>query len=503
MVSYGRDHLFYSVTSPLAIKSILICSIYVYTKKYTIDYIRGWIRLKSGRPLLYAIIIFSLALYLRLRFVLYTPFGFKIDAWSMYHYALNIMGGEYYGHSFGEHWARYAYWPPLYIFLSGFVYKFFGTAGDFLLMRLMQAAFSAASCLLCFSIASESLKSYSDLHKEAGLLAGVLMALNPRMVVYTNHLYVETVFITIYLAIVYFFIRYFKSELSRKLGRHRSYTTVKNLLLYSFFLGIGNLTRPVLLLLPGVVIIFILLYTAAKRLDFKKALAVAALDGTLTLIILLAVLSPWIIRNYTATGRFILIDTNGPINFYIAHNPLANGQWVDVKPHTDINRLYETGYREGLVYISNNIQKELKLAKLKQQLFLSHGDPHITEAEVYLDRSYKLPLYGSLIKMGIVKKDTLDSLYKLPQMSFIFLWKAALVFFILFILRLLTARSFYILFCEPAWIIGNFLYINLIIQIFYFAPRYRIAAEPFLCIALGIFIAGIFTPSSRITDLID
>jgi hypothetical protein len=67
----------------------------------------------------------------------------------------------------------------------------------------------------------------------------------------------------------------------------------------------------------------------------------------------------------------------------------------------------------------------------------------------------------------------------------------------MFSLRLIAAKSFYILFCEPAWIIGNFLYINLIIQIFYYAPRYRIAAEPFLCIAAGIFLAGILTPSYR------
>ncbi len=454
----------------------------------------------SRKTALYIFIVFSLALYLRLRFVIYTPFEFKIDAWSMHHYALNVMGGEYYGHKFGEHWARYAYWPPLYIFFAGFVYRFWGMAQDFLVLRIIQAGFSAVSCLLCYSIASIALESYSDYHKEAGLLAGILMALNPRMVVYTNHLYVETVFITIYLAITYFLLKYFKDELPHKLSRHRGYVPIKNLLLYSILLGIGNLTRPVLLLLPGVVIVFILLHTAAKHLDLKRTLEVLILDGALTLVIILLVLSPWIIRNYSVTGRFILVDTNGPINFYIAHNPLANGQWVDVKPYTDINSLYETGYEKGLSYMRNNIPKEMKLLSLKQQLFLHQGDPHITEAKFYLDRTYKLPLYGSLIKMGI-KKNILESSYMLPQMSFVFLWKAALVLLALFILRILTARSFYILFCEPAWIIGNFLYINLIIHLFYFAPRYRIAAEPFLCIAIGILLAGILTSSSRMSSL--
>jgi hypothetical protein len=242
------------------------------------------------------------------------------------------------------------------------------------------------------------------------------------------------------------------------------------------------------------------MYTAAKKLDTGRALKVYIMDGALMLAIMLVVLSPWIIRNYAVTGRFILIDTNGPINFYIAHNPLSDGKWVDVKPHSDINRLYETGYKEGLAYINENIPREIRLLKVKQRLFFYQGDPHISEAGTYLDRVYRLPLYGSLVKTDIIKKDILESFYKLPQMSFEFLWKTALVLLVLFILRLLAAKCLYILFCEPAWIIGNFLYINLIIQIFYFSPRYRIAAEPFLCILTGILFAGVITSGSRITS---
>jgi len=442
--------------------------------------------MRSVKTLVYAALILGIALYLRLRFIIYAPFEFKIDAWSMYNYALNVMNGEYYGHSFGEHWSRYAYWPPLYIFLSGFVYRFFGTAQDFIVMRVIQAGFSAVSCLLCFITAREALCNYSDLHEEAGLTAGVLMALDTRMVAYTNHLYVETVFITIYLAAVYFSLRYFKDEMSLKLCCPNGSVQVKHLVLFSIFLGLGNLTRPVLLLLPAVIFLSALLFITAKRFSIYRGIKVLAADGALSLLIMLAVLSPWILRNYAVTGRLILIDTNGPINFYIAHNPHSNGTWVDIKKvQSDMLKLYETGYKEGLVYIRNNINREIDLLKVKQQLFLYHGDYHISEAATYLDRTYKLPLYGSLIKMGCP--------YRLPQISFEFLWKSALLLLVLFILRLMAARSLYILFCEPAWIIGNFLYMNLIILIFYYAPRYRITAEPFLCILIGILLAGIFT----------
>jgi hypothetical protein len=418
----------------------------------------------------------------------------------MYHYSLNVAEGQYYGHRFGEHWARYAYWPPLYIFLSGFVYRFMGTSQDFLAMRLIQILFSTASCLLCYGIANISLYRYSNFHREAGLAAGILMALNPRMVVYTNHLYVETVFITLYLTAAYYALRYSQGWICLKPMGHNAYRSLKYLIPFSLLLGIGNLTRPVLLLLPFVMAVFLLLLTITRRLNLKQSLTAILKDTALSFIIMLMVFSPWIIRNYAVTGRFILIDTNGPINFYIAHNPLAKGQWVDVKPHTDINRLYETGYKDGLAYISRNIPREIELSRLKQRLFLYEGDPHISEVRTYLDRTYRLPLYGSLIAMGIAKKDALEGFYKLPQMSFIFLWISFFLLLLLFVLRLVTAGALRTLFCEPAWIIGNILYVNLIIQLFYFAPRYRVIAEPFLCIAVGVFAAAIVTPASRITD---
>ncbi|MGE5631214.1 MAG: hypothetical protein ACM3TR_08985 [Caulobacteraceae bacterium] len=457
----------------------------------------------TARTKVYMLLIIFTAAYLRFRFVLYTPFEFKIDAWSMYNYALNVAKGEYYGHSFGEHWARYAYWPPLYIFLSGFVYKFWGTAKDFIAMRMIQAAFSTVSCLIAYLTAAEAIKRYSPYYREAGFIAGIIMAVNPRMVVYTNHLYVESVFMTIYLLVVYFGLKYIKYELPLKLTHHNGYIPHKYLILYSLTLGVGNLTRPVLLLLPGVMLVFILLFSTAKRYNFRRTIEIIVLDGAITLVIMLLTFTPWIIRNYAVTGRFILIDANGPINFYMAHNELANGQWVDVKPYTDINRLYETGYKEGLKFIINNPKREAQLMKIKERLFLYDGDFHITEAKAYLDRTYRLPLYGSLRRMGIVGSNFSNRYYRIPMISFTFLWEAGLILFALFTIKLLLAGALRVLFSESAWIIGNVLYVNLIILIFYFAPRYRSIVEPFLCIAVGILLAGIAAPLPGIVSVSD
>ncbi len=450
----------------------------------------------QNRSKLYITIIALTALYLRVKHVLIVPFEFKIDAWSMYHYAMNVANGHYYGAAFGDFWARYAYWPPLYIFLSGFIYRFFGTGQDFLVMRLIQAAFSTASCLLAYLIACEAIKSYSRFDRLAGLTAGLLMAFNPRMVLYTNHLYVETVFITLYLLTAYWGLRYFKEEFQLKLASRAGYIQLKHILLFSFFLGLSCLTRPVLLLLPGVLAVTAMLYSKTTRSGLKQALAVLIPDCTLIVLIMMVTFLPWIVRNLNVTGKFILIDTNGPINFYIAHNPLANGEWVDVKPHTDINRLYETGYKEGFRYMLSHGSKELTLLSVKQKHYAYKTDPHETEIAAYMDRIYRPPLFLTLRNSRLFSNNRsvlmfMDRYIRFPRLNFELLWKLTLLLLLAFTVKLVLYQTIHILFSEPAWIIGNVLYTNLIIQLFYFAPRYRIIAEPFLCIAIGILLTGL------------
>ena len=69
----------------------------------------------------------------------------------------------------------------------------------------------------------------------------------------------------------------------------------------------------------------------------------------------------------------------------------------------------------------------------------------------YLKQRYLSGPTGFLtetLSNGHNRKDALERLYKLPQMSFVFLWKSALVLLTLFILRLMAARSLYILFAS-------------------------------------------------------
>ena len=42
-----------------------------------------------------------------------------------------------------------------------------------------------------------------------------------------------------------------------------------------------------------------------------------------------AVISPWTLRNYRVHGEWILISSNGGINFWIGNNEQATGEFIE------------------------------------------------------------------------------------------------------------------------------------------------------------------------------
>lgn len=502
---------------------------------------------KPGRiDILLMAIVFLVSFAFRFAFFRLTPFELRIDAFSMSNYAYNVMNGEYYGHCFGDYWARYAYWPPLYIFLSGFVYKFFGLENDFTVMRLIQVFVSSLSCIVAYLFARYCTYSFREKKSALSLIvsfaAGMMMAINQRMIVYTNHLYVETVFIFIMLLLFYWFMRYYRQEFLNSFNNNRnsnrntnsntntnsnsitignyinnkklidknssfkhSFTKFslfifkrilpgKYLLLSGIFLGLGNLTRPVLLYMPFVFAVFLLLTQLGKKNFFSKFKAIVK-DIIVLTVISFIVMSPWIIRNLTVMGRLVLVDTNGPINFVIAHNERATGEWNDIKPFFNLNELYDTGYKVGFDYIITHKKRVLFLALKKQILIIERGDDHIDKTKELLDRA------------------------KIPDISFTALFVALIgafsIHFILLVFRITNTKKrkkalksnklksnklkdyknkVGNLFSTcPGLLLSilGFTYFDLIIVAFYFAPRYRIVMEPLLILCLSLLAYSI------------
>ncbi len=93
--------------------------------------------------------------------------------------------------------------------------------------------------------------------------------------------------------------------------------TVSQYVVIGILLGLSALARPnILLVLP---FIALWLFWKGKKGNFNFASPVALALGTILAI------TPVTVRNYVVTDDFILISSQGGVNFYIGNNPDANG----------------------------------------------------------------------------------------------------------------------------------------------------------------------------------
>jgi 4-amino-4-deoxy-L-arabinose transferase-like glycosyltransferase len=112
--------------------------------------------------------------------------------------------------------------------------------------------------------------------------------------------------------------------------------------------GAAVLTRPTVVLLPAVLLLF-----DSRKMPTKRLLATAVI----LYIGLAVVVLPWTIRNNARLGTPVLVSTNGGVNFLIGNHPFATGGYVWNQYLQDqLGGLAEVdrdraGYRVGLEYI--------------------------------------------------------------------------------------------------------------------------------------------------------
>lgn len=386
------------------------------------------------------ILIFSLALGIRMYFNLHFIPPEKSDMPYLHKYAQNVVAGQYYG-------TNGAYWPPGFIFFAGLILKTLGDTNHYLDLRLVQSLISALNVLL---IAVLGTKVFNKL---TGLIAGAIAAIYMPLVLFSGLFFSETFFFFLFLLMLYAFY-----NLIAKFN-------VKNAIISGILLGLTTLTRPITLLMPG--LLFIWLLFKYQETGFKKIIC----STGVVIFFMFLTMSPWIARNYAVMGKPVLVDVNGGLNFYLAHNPKANGKWVDLgrdnvifqykdQPETD-----RVGYQLGFQYIADNPEKELTLLGTKMKLF-------------WLDTPKgMIAYYSGSVLTGIYDR------FHLPKVHFYFLVLLGLIGV------LLSIKNY------SAWFLISFMvyYSGLITVVFYYSARYRLAVEPILIIFMSYTISTVFS----------
>ena len=306
------------------------------------------VKLQSNRPhghLLFAFVIFSAALVLRLLHVFFTvrhnPMAgdLALDAAIYDRWARAIVTGS------GSVPTRLMQ-APLYPWLMSAFYRL--PVAPVTAVRVLQAVLGAGSCLLVYSITAGLFRS-----KTACIVAGASAALYLPFIFHEGVLVPATLILFLNLLLVYLLI-----PLERPPGTGRTFAA-------GIVLGLSVMAKPVALLLFPFAILHLIFASriasgraavgnevpAAGEADGNPEENANSMDtdrgqshiaenrpvtrgrrGTATGIAafsagLLIAVSPLPIRNAVMTGGFIPLTTGGGINYYIGNNPRATGYY--------------------------------------------------------------------------------------------------------------------------------------------------------------------------------
>ena len=377
--------------------------------------------------------VFLLALLPRLWWVRHWILPSYGDQPSLERFAANVANGLYYG-------THGAYWPPAFIFLAGWVERLLGTGHAFLAVRTVNAALGALTAVLAADIGRRLTGS-----RAVGVVAGLLWALYRPGIYYTDAFLSVTLGTATFIAAIDALLWY------------REDPAAWRLVVCGLLLGIGTLTKPTEL--PLVIPAF-LYFGLRNRTGFDLRFATRAAAGILAVALLVNV--PWTVRNLRVTGAPVFVDVNGGVNFYIAHNPRATGQWINLGNHNPV-LLRGDGYdrpltnqlalHAGMHYFLGHPGADLRTGERVLALFWGERDPdiaHYGQGLAPLTASLHLPLVG------------------FPLLRDLGLFGVALL--------LLRWRRTALL---PVTLVGY----SLGLALLFFAPRFRLPVEPLLAVA--------------------
>ena len=320
-----------------------------------------------------------------------------------------------------------------------FMAAVFAFSNDSLLaVRLVQAVLGALSCWLVFELGRRLFD------EKAGLWAAAIAGVYPFLIFYTGLALTETLFVFLLLAFM----------LCVCIGRARGG--------WMAFVVAGVLAGAAALVRQSSLGLFIFLvpFLLLARSD-RRSRGGLIVRYALCLVVMSAVMSPWIVRNYRICGRFLPGDLDGGGSLYEGNSPGADGapaldriEWPPALAGLSECERDAFLRHEAVAWIRANPGRFLRLAAAK------------------VGRTWNAfpnnPAYRSSIYLAI------SLLSYAPVMILAFAGA----------LRLRGARG-----RAAAVLLVPAVYISLVHVVFVGSIRYRLAAMPFLIVLAGEQIA--------------
>lgn len=231
----------------------------------------------------------------------------------------------------GQPLAPGPFWqPPLYPFVLSLVYRF--VSHDYLVVRLLQVVVSTLASVLTYLVARRFLS------RRWSVLAGCLLGVHGPMLFFSSQLLPTGLAAALNIAAL-------AAGVSLVTQPHWAKG-----LLAGVLIGLGALTVPNILVVLPVVVVFTLAAQRRQAEDHARTATLCALLGVVLTIM------PVSLRNWTVSGEWVPISTNGGINLYIGNNP-DRDKTVTVRPGIDWDRFASTPVREGVAHSASESQR--------------------------------------------------------------------------------------------------------------------------------------------------
>ena len=200
--------------------------------------------------------------------------------------------------------------PPVYSYLLAGIFKVFGieTKSSVLAALSLNSLFSALTCIPVYMLAKQALG------ERVAKWAGWGWAFSPYGIYYGADWAWSTCLVTLELACLFFFA--WKLESSRR---------TRDWVWFGLLGGFAALTEPVTLSVVPLLGLWTLYRRYRQRLPWKLPMFAAALAA-------LAMMSPWLIRNYELFHRFIPVRSGFGLELYIGNNGYSE-RWVNSSLH--------------------------------------------------------------------------------------------------------------------------------------------------------------------------
>jgi hypothetical protein len=261
---------------------------------------------------------------------------FVLAHWAFGLIARSIASGHGFGSPFAVTGRLSALLPPVYSYLLAGIFKVFGieTKASVIAALSLNSLFSALTCIPVFFIAK---RGFGD---RVAKWAGWGWAFSPYGVYYGADWAWSTCLVTLELACLFLFA--WQLEKSSR---------IRDWLAFGALSAFTALTEPVTLSVLPLLGLWTVYRIYLRNRRWQSPLLAAALGG-------IAVLSPWIMRNYEIFHRFIPVRSGFGLELYIGNNGFSE-HWINRSLHPNHNDAELAEYERAgeMAYMDHKLQQ--------------------------------------------------------------------------------------------------------------------------------------------------